>query len=329
MIIPCNWKLRYKAVLWLMCCCCFSVKAQQFSVEMFRLLTNDITAYIHPVKDLNQDACALIKVVGHEDFVFSTPLGIVKRQEEVGEIWIYVPNGTIQITIKHPRWGVLRDFSFGFPLESRMTYELVLKSPKDSSLLQKMEPKFRKNRVKLWNDRYLSAIPSELPVFSSVKGYMPWRYVALVNVGFSKNSLLWGMRIGMFKLHGFYVGFNSQLNSIPKIYGNCNKEGYEVSTGAMPYYSGKVETGNWKVLVGGLHRLKGMLYVYEGVGYGEKLVAWETSDEKLLYNEGLSTRGISAELGVLYRSCSWALSLGIVTINGKYWEPDFGVGVCF
>ena len=64
---------------------CVTMHAQQFSVGSFRLLPNDITAYIAPVKDLNNEACALIKVVGDADFVFSTPLEIVQRKEEVGK----------------------------------------------------------------------------------------------------------------------------------------------------------------------------------------------------------------------------------------------------
>ena len=105
--------------------------AQDFSVRSFRTLVNDITAYIDPVRDLNDEACALIKVVGDEDFVFSSPLGIVKRKNEVGEIWIYLPAGSVMMTIKHPRWGVLRDYRFPTPLESRMTYEIRLTPPLD------------------------------------------------------------------------------------------------------------------------------------------------------------------------------------------------------
>ena len=92
-------------------------------MHSFRCLPNDITAWIDPVRDLSDEACALIKVVGDPDFVFSTPLGIVSRKNEVGEIWLYVPHGTVKLTIKHPRWGVLRDYRFPAALESRLTYE--------------------------------------------------------------------------------------------------------------------------------------------------------------------------------------------------------------
>lgn len=37
--------------------------AQEFSVESFRQLPNDVSAFINVVYDLNDDACALVKVV--------------------------------------------------------------------------------------------------------------------------------------------------------------------------------------------------------------------------------------------------------------------------
>ena len=38
---------------------------------------NDISAFISPVRDLNGQACALLKVEAPKDFAFSSPLGIV------------------------------------------------------------------------------------------------------------------------------------------------------------------------------------------------------------------------------------------------------------
>ena len=112
---------RLIAILFCLMSC--GLAAQEFEVRSFRLLQNDITAWVNPVKDLNDEACALIKVVGDADFAFSTPLGIVARRNEVGEIWLYVPNGTVKLTIKHPKWGVLRDYKFPSALESRLTSE--------------------------------------------------------------------------------------------------------------------------------------------------------------------------------------------------------------
>lgn len=107
-----------------------ALRAQEFSVASFRQLPNDVSAFINNVRDLNDEACALIKVVASSDFAFSSPLGIVKRKDEVGEIWLYLPKGTKTLTLKHPEWGVLRDYRLGKPLESRMTYEMKLNLPK-------------------------------------------------------------------------------------------------------------------------------------------------------------------------------------------------------
>lgn len=68
--------------------------AQRFSVSSFRQLPSDVSAFINPVRDLNDEDCGLLKVIASEDFAFSTPLGIVKREDKVGEIWLYLPRGS-------------------------------------------------------------------------------------------------------------------------------------------------------------------------------------------------------------------------------------------
>ena len=58
-----------------------SLDAQEFKVHSFRCLPEPYHGgWVDPVRDLNDEACALIKVVGDPDFVFSTPLGIVSRK---------------------------------------------------------------------------------------------------------------------------------------------------------------------------------------------------------------------------------------------------------
>ena len=100
--------------LWLLCG--GSARSQEFTVSSFRLMPNDASAFVNSVRDLNDEACALVKVEAPSDFAFSTPLGIVKRKDEVGEIWLYLPQGTKMLTLKHPVWGVLRDYQLGTTL---------------------------------------------------------------------------------------------------------------------------------------------------------------------------------------------------------------------
>ena len=114
-----------------------TVSAQQFRVESFKTLLNDVSAFITPVRDLNGDACALVKVSATDDFAFSSPLGIVKRKDDVGEVWLYLPQGSRLLTIKHPEWGVMRDYRFPKPLESHVTYELTLEMPQPKQILKR------------------------------------------------------------------------------------------------------------------------------------------------------------------------------------------------
>ena len=57
-------KLKQTFILFYFILFVTSVQGQEFSVNQFRVLANDITAYITPVRDLNDEACALLKVVG-------------------------------------------------------------------------------------------------------------------------------------------------------------------------------------------------------------------------------------------------------------------------
>ena len=53
----------------------FSSSAQDFSVASFRLLPNDVSVFIDNVRDLNDEACALMKIEAPSDFAFSTQIG--------------------------------------------------------------------------------------------------------------------------------------------------------------------------------------------------------------------------------------------------------------
>ena len=160
------------------------IKAQEFTVRSFRVLPYDITAYIDPVRDLNDEVCALLKVVGDKDFAFSSPLGIVKRKNDVGEIWLYLPKGSILLTVKHPQWGVLRDYRFPQALESRMTYELVLTPPLGYQYSVEM-PELE-NRPCLPDTACHR--PESLPSSRPPRIYRPlerWHRLALLNAGLS------------------------------------------------------------------------------------------------------------------------------------------------
>lgn len=302
--------------------------AQEFIVRSFRMLPNDITAYIEPVRDLNDEACALLKVVGDKDFVFSSPLGIVKRKNDVGEIWIHLPKGSVMITIKHPQWGVLRDYRFPHPLESRMTYELTLNPPLGYQRPVEL-PALEKHPLLPDTTRHLIGHLPMPPTERPRRPREPWRRLLLINMGLQGDGPSAGLRIALMRRHGAYLMAQKDFHAMPRTEGECDRNGIPTGATEAPYYTGRTENGRWMLMAGGIHRIVGDFCLYEGLGYGQRNLAWEQDNGTLLRNRDYSRRGLSAEAGCLYRFYRIAVSAGVITIQGRYWEAAVGLGINF
>ena len=302
--------------------------AQQFSVQSFRQLPNDISAYIQPVKDLNDEACALIKIVGSRDFAFSTPLGIVKRKNDIGETWIYVPRGTTQITIKHPQWGVLRDYRFPSPLESRLTYELVLSAPSVSIPRRRIPP--MENTAVSDPHTYELTI-QQLPVPEWRRPRRPKEKAAwliMPSIGLHRQEAAGGIRLAWMRRHGIYLHALSDFRTNPSTNGQeCDKNGLLPGSALPPYYSGRSEKSYYALTAGGIHRIVGNFCLYEGIGYGARTVVWQTDEGTYLRNSDYSSQGLTAEAGAMLRLRRFAFSIGAITTGGKYWMMNLGLGI--
>lgn len=100
------------------------------TVTSFKELPNDMTARVTDKKlDQNGDVAAIIKVVTPaQGFTADNGmLGIVDMKYDVGELWVYVPHGTIKLTLKHQKYGVLRDYYFDIPIKEATVYEMNIK----------------------------------------------------------------------------------------------------------------------------------------------------------------------------------------------------------
>lgn len=319
---------KFALLLFLLLLFSLSAQAQQFSVSSFRTIPNDLTAFHTPVYDLNHDACALIKVVGDPRFVFDSPLGIVKRTDEVGEVWIYLPQGSVMLTIRHPEWGVLRDYRLAEPLVANITYELVLAPPVQvisTTIAEVVESTIEKTEEEEPVIEDLSTLDVAEKVTVKEKLYI----MALAQVGIGAKSMAYGMRIGLLQKHGFYLMAEADFKSVPSTAGECDADGVVKGTSSAAYYSGEIKRSLKCVMGGGVHRLVGGLHIYEGLGYGSYEVVWGTSNGKYYKNVHDSVAGLSAEVGALYLLGKVAFSAGASTIMGKHWEANVGIGVCF
>lgn len=290
--------------------------AVKFKVTGFRTLPNDMSAFITPVRDLNNEACALLKVVAQHDFAFSSPLGIVKRKDEVGEIWLYLPKGTRQITIKHPLWGVLRNYRLPSVLESHVAYEMTISEPQIPAIHEHDTVILTKTIVDT------VAVKRKRP-------RLPMAFHALLTVALHQNGPSWGIMLAMMRRHGMFVHVSSNLRSIGNTRFTCDKEGYIDDNGSMPYYTGETRHSSWTATAGAIHRLSRVLNIFEGVGYGRTATAWQLAESEgggRALNDGLTHKGVAGELGLMATFGKINVSASVITIAGQQWQGCIGIG---
>ncbi len=116
-----------------------SASSQELNVENFRALPLDMTARVDaPKYDQNGDKAAIIKIVTNQTgFVFDVGMmGVVATKQDVGEIWLYIPKGVNNLTIKHPQLGVLRNYFFPEPIEEASVYTFDLISGSVTTIVE-------------------------------------------------------------------------------------------------------------------------------------------------------------------------------------------------
>lgn len=303
----------------------FPVCAQQFSVASFRVLPNDVSAFINPVRDLNDEDCGLVKVIASGDYAFSTPLGIVKRVDKVGEIWLYLPRGSRKITIKHADWGVLRDYIFPSRIDSHLTYELRIDEPvRPVDITAVPEP-----IVKTVRDTLVLTRVDTL-VVQPVKKHVPMRYAALATVCFGGKSqtLSGGVMLLAKKRHGGFLHFSTDFGTIPSTVGECGKYG-EIAD-AIPFYTGRTRHSAFMATAGAIQRLSARVAVFEGIGYSSNVLAWELAPSEgggYVRNSYYSHRGVTFEVGSMVSFKRLTVSASLLTVRGTDWYGSVGIGI--
>lgn len=298
--------------------------AQRYSVESFKVLPNDVSAFINPVRDLNDEDCGLIKVIASPDFAFSTPLGIVKRDDRVGEIWLYLPRGSKKMTLKHPRWGVMRDYVFPVRIESHKTYELRVHEPVEAVAAADVPAVVTTVRDTLVLTRVDTlVVAQEKPCVPLVLGAF-----ATAAYGGRAKAPGAGIMLMAVKRHGAFVHLSTDFAKIGATEGSCDKDG-RIGT-SLPFYSGRTRRSVFMINAGAVHRVSARVAVFEGLGYGSSSLAWELAPSEgggYVKNTHFSSRGLSFELGAVYRHRRLALSASVISIKGSDWFGSIGIGI--
>ena len=239
---------------------------------------------MEPVYDLNNDICALVKVVCSHDFAFSSPLGIAKRRNETGEVWLYLPEGSMLLTIKHPQWGVLRDYRFPYPLKSQTTYELHISEPwqqdhipiGDWSTTTPTNP--RRDTLVIISQQTKIRHPRQ-----------PLHICLSAGVSIGSASLIPGIRIAAMKRHGLYLSAYSSLRSLPATQGTTAE--------AITYNTGRTRNSCSLLTAGLIHQLGKGFLLYEGVvgeitrRLGNKLMDSGIAMKKSVIRVGVQKQG--------------------------------------
>lgn len=121
--------------------------AQEITVTDFYFDEHDLTANRFPVEDQNGEKCALIRVqTTQKGFVFDVgSAGITKTEDDKpGEIWLWVPYGIKNISIRHEKLGSLPKYGFPIAIKKarvyimKITHEKVFTTNYDDSKKQKL-----------------------------------------------------------------------------------------------------------------------------------------------------------------------------------------------
>ena len=152
------------------------------------------------------------------------------------------------------------------------------------------------------------------------------RAIIMPQYSFGKNQGAYGLMVGFVKKHGAFPRAKSDFSFI-STHGACDENG--LIDGHMPWYTGKSAKKRWAVTAGYVARVAKPLYLYGGVGYGQRVLAWERQDGSYVEYQENTYKGIEAELGVMGRFGIFALSAGVQTNSFKYMEFNVGVGVMF
>lgn len=115
--------------------CLFStidVYAQEVQVKTFKELTTDISARTHRRYDMNDEACALVKVQFPNNGASFEGFVVGDAEFKSNEYWVYVSPGSKRLKMHLPGYPTIEIeyATYGIPkLESNVTYCIVLNLP--------------------------------------------------------------------------------------------------------------------------------------------------------------------------------------------------------
>ena len=203
-----------------------------FEIRNFSERTTDLSAIKSNYKDLNGNPAALIRfTVRDPQFEFEANWGILAQENKTGEVYLYVPQDTKRLTIRHPRLGVLKDYEIPLKIKSKVTYSAdIVITEKEKPVQQQIYREVTKEN----DDTYSTYQPQSKPALPKGSSEPDFHFYA--GVGFNAVSLMGpsvnlGIRYKMISLEGGFVyGIDKVENVSFTIHGSSTPtEAYDYS----------------------------------------------------------------------------------------------------
>lgn len=282
-------KQRLFGLIALVCLSFCSLFGQEVKVKSFSTMERDLYPRTHERLDLNDQPCAVIRVMVPKAQSFRFEGNVVGEPiYSPGEAIVYMSEGSKSLTVKSDEFGSVK-FEFPDRIKKQVAYRLELK------MILSEDQKTR---------TLVMPVAGVGPAFSS------------------------GVMLALVKKTGVYVKVKYNFVGLDDAY-SCNSEGIVEGDTTPSFYTGGTRTSRLALTGGLIQRLARPFYLYVGGGWGYKKLGWELSDGQWAKNTDKSYQGYEAELGGVFRIKNVALMAGVQSNGFKYWEGSVGVGIMF
>ena len=263
--------------------------AQELKVESFERLDRDLLARTSERLDRNDVPCAVLRVSVRDAQSFTFAGNII------GDV-VYQPGEALVYLTDRSRKIQINSDKFG-----SLEYEFP--------------------------ERLTKSVVYRLNLKLIVPESMKTRTLVMPLVGLGK-TISYGIMVGVVRKWGGYLkakyNFVNQSTDV-----DANDGGFINNSTSKAWFTGEDKTSHLSITAGAMYRIILPLYVYAGIGYGTKTLAWEMADGRWAEASEHSVQGIESEVGLIYRFENFAVSAGVENTQGKYWEANIGVAVMF
>lgn len=146
--------------------------------------------------------------------------------------------------------------------------------------------------------------------------------------------LLPGVSFGSAISYTVMAGYVKRVGGYVKVKSSFSSKAKGIIQGDVDdaFYNGNANKGRFSAYGGVLGRIHPVLYLYVGVGYGNKWLEWYTVDNKPVEIQSASYSGMDPEFGLLLKTKVFAIGGGLNCLLGKghaNLEGSVSVGVMF